>query len=131
LNVQDVELPRINKNEADRITALIKEKLDFEMLRPTMVAAFGREAPIVDFVTEEPEKFEAILKGVKDLLGVMMSYHAEELLEDIKDGLQSDVESAVQVAFNHGAVDWARLNYPSWMERLEGNKRAAEERRQC
>ena len=131
MTAPNVETPMVGKNEADRIDALIKEKLDLAMLRPTLFAGFGREAHIDDLVTEDPAKFEDILKSVAHVVALMMGYYAHELLEDIKDGIQSDLESAVQVAYNNGAEEWARLNYPSWIERLEANKRAAEERKQC
>ena len=36
-----------------------------------------------------------------------------ERLRDRVDGLESDLESAVAVAWGHGAHDWVRLNYPS------------------
>lgn len=41
----------------------------------------------------------------------------EELLDKI-DGLDSDLRSAVEVAYNHGAHEWVRLNYPKDYERL-------------
>lgn len=36
-----------------------------------------------------------------------------EQFEDKIDGLQADLESAVEVAFNRGATEWVRLNYPT------------------
>lgn len=131
MRIPNVEYPKLDRTEADRIAGLVKEKLDLTVLRPTLFAAFGREAPIDDLRTEDPSKFEAILKSVAHVAGLMMAYHAEDLLEDKVDGLRSDLESAVQVAYNHGAEEWARDNYPSWIERLEANKRAVEERNKC
>lgn len=40
-----------------------------------------------------------------------------QLLDKI-DGLESDLDSAIEVAFNRGATDWVRLNYPKRYERL-------------
>lgn len=37
--------------------------------------------------------------------------NSEDLLDKI-DGLESDLQSAVEVAFRHGAREWVRLNYP-------------------
>lgn len=34
-------------------------------------------------------------------------------LQDKIDGLEADLESAIEVAWNHGATDWVRMNYPS------------------
>lgn len=42
-----------------------------------------------------------------------------EGLKDKIEGLDSDLFEAVQVAYRRGAVDWARLNYPQWIDRLE------------
>lgn len=36
------------------------------------------------------------------------------------DGLEEDLKSAIRVAYNHGAHDWVRLNYPVMFERLSG-----------
>lgn len=33
-------------------------------------------------------------------------------LQDKIDGLESDLDSAVEVAYRRGAEDWVRLNYP-------------------
>lgn len=131
MRIPNVEYPKLDKTEADRIAGLINEKLDLTVLGPTLLAAFGKDANLDEIATTDPDKMEAILKSVAHVVGLMMAYHAEDLLEDKVDGLQSDLESAVQVAYNHGAEEWARLNYPSWIERLEVNKRAAEERKEC
>lgn len=36
----------------------------------------------------------------------------KEELEDKIDGLEGDLESAVEVAFDRGATEWVKLNYP-------------------
>lgn len=41
----------------------------------------------------------------------------EELTYKV-DGLLSDLDSAVEVAFKRGATDWTRLNYPQMFARL-------------
>lgn len=38
--------------------------------------------------------------------------HELEDLRDKVDGLQADLDSAIEVAVSRGAVEWARLNYP-------------------
>lgn len=42
-----------------------------------------------------------------------------EALEDSVFGLTEDLRSAVRVAYWRGATEWARLNYPDWVEALE------------
>jgi hypothetical protein len=42
-----------------------------------------------------------------------------ERLRDKVEGLESDLRCAVQVAYNRGATEWARLNYPDMIEWLE------------
>ncbi|QTG12399.1 hypothetical protein G6M86_03690 [Agrobacterium tumefaciens] len=39
-------------------------------------------------------------------------------LEDRIEGLDSDLQSAVEVAFKRGAEDWVRMNYPAQFARL-------------
>lgn len=41
-----------------------------------------------------------------------------EQLSDRVEGLSSDLDAAVEVAFRHGATEWVRLNYPTHFERL-------------
>ena len=38
------------------------------------------------------------------------------------DGLTSDLEGAVEVAFKRGATEWVRLNYPKQYETLIAQK---------
>lgn len=40
-------------------------------------------------------------------------------LEGSNEGLTADLHDAVQTAYNRGATEWARLNYPKWIEWLE------------
>ena len=41
------------------------------------------------------------------------------LATDKIEGLTEDLRSAVRVAWNRGAKDWARMNYPQWVGWLE------------
>lgn len=41
-----------------------------------------------------------------------------EQLTDKVDGLSSDLDAAVEVAFKRGATEWVRLNYPEHFTRL-------------
>lgn len=50
-----------------------------------------------------------------------------ERLKDKADGLESDLDSAVEVAFGRGAHDWTRLNYPTHFERLSSTAVAPEQ----
>lgn len=40
------------------------------------------------------------------------------------DGLEADLFNAVETAYRRGAHEWARLNYPQWIDRLDANQRA-------
>ncbi len=42
----------------------------------------------------------------------------EVLQEDKVEGLEADLDSAVEIAFKYGALDWVRLNYPRHYERF-------------
>lgn len=46
-----------------------------------------------------------------------------ERLTDKVDGLEADLESAVEVAFKRGATEWTRLNYPDRFTALSGQER--------
>ncbi|CAN7654773.1 hypothetical protein LJR231_005126 [Phyllobacterium sp. LjRoot231] len=39
-------------------------------------------------------------------------------LEDKIQGLEANLDSAVEIAYLRGATEWVRLNYPSQYERL-------------
>lgn len=41
-----------------------------------------------------------------------------EKAADKIEGLQADLESAVETAFNRGAAEWTRLNYPDLYARF-------------
>lgn len=43
---------------------------------------------------------------------------AAEDMQDKIEGLQADLDSAIEVAFNRGATEWVRLNYPDHFNRL-------------
>lgn len=49
-------------------------------------------------------------------------HDTEEELNDKIEGLEADLESAVEVAFKHGATEWTRLNYPALYERFNGHE---------
>ena len=41
-----------------------------------------------------------------------------ERLRDRVDGLDADLRCAIQTAYNRGATEWARLNYPDMIDWL-------------
>lgn len=47
-----------------------------------------------------------------------------ERLRDKVEGLDSDLRSAVEVAYQRGAHEWASLNYPQWIVWLQRNAAA-------
>jgi hypothetical protein len=83
----------------------------------------------IDFTA--PELLEWKLRIDLENLVEAHDLQKEEIAEDKIEGLESDLESAVQVAYNRGAVQWAKDNYPTWIDRLEANKKAGEARTQC
>jgi hypothetical protein len=110
--------------------AFVRDALNarHELLFPVLDAAFaGRQ----ERTPEIDGAMSATVVEVSKLAARLAADFARKIVEDSADGLQSDLESAVQVAFDRGAEEWARLNYPSWIERLEANKRAREERVTC
>ncbi|MCS4088425.1 hypothetical protein [Rhizobium sp. BK176] len=76
-------------------------------------------------------KLAAFRFDVKNAIDLALAYQWETIVEEKIEGLESDLESAVQAAYNRGAVEWAKLNYPTWIERLETNKKATEARAKC
>jgi hypothetical protein len=45
-----------------------------------------------------------------------MEKHDQQALLDKIDALESELKSAVEIAYKRGAVDWCRLNYRKWYE---------------
>lgn len=46
----------------------------------------------------------------------------QAVLEEAADkieGLEADLDSAVEVAYDRGATEWTRLNYPTQYKRLQ------------
>ncbi len=50
------------------------------------------------------------------------THELSEWQADKIEGLEADLESAVEVAFKRGAVDWVRLNYPKMYDSLKEPK---------
>lgn len=59
----------------------------------------------------------AIAKAIHD--AVMAE---RERWEDKVDGLESDLDNAVETAFDRGAKEWTRLNFPARFARLTAPK---------
>lgn len=106
------------KELAEQANAFMKEHLTPELLFPLISAAGG------DSGNAEAHA-AAVTKSAMDVIGTMLCLQAASIEEDRIDGLQADLEAAVQVAYNRGAEEWARLNYPGWIDRLERNRQAA------
>lgn len=68
------------------------------------------------------EMGESIAWGSDTSIMREASARIEELEADI-EMLESELASAVGVAFNRGAVDWVRLNYPKMYSNLKEPKR--------
>lgn len=51
---------------------------------------------------------------------------ARSMMRDKIEGLEADLDSAVEVAFRRGAYEWVRLNYPDIYERLSSKEPSSE-----
>lgn len=74
-----------------------------EQIKAIKIPRFGIQADLES----------AFHKGIDSAIDV-----AEEA-EDYIDGLKSELENAVQVAYNFGAHDWCKSNFPSQFEEME------------
>jgi len=52
-----------------------------------------------------------------------------ELIDTI-DGLKSDLDAAVEVAWKHGAIDWVKMNYPKHADKFMERENAREKEEQ-
>lgn len=102
---------------AEDVNAFMKEHLKPELVAEVIGAANNGHV-------SENERNDAITKSVCDVVAFMLAANIREIYEDKVDGLESDLMEAVKVAFNHGAEEWTRLNYPQWIKRLEAGKKA-------
>ena len=68
------------------------------------------------FLDNSDEIAAAVLKLVADRDGEWAC--TVNRLEDRIEGLNADLDSAVEVAFRNGAAEWTRLNYPTLYMRL-------------
>lgn len=69
------------------------------------------------------EPWPAFADRQPDNLHIALAYEVDHLRDRV-DGLGADLDSAVEVAFHHGATDWVRLNYPTHFERLSAAETA-------
>lgn len=67
------------------------------------------------------DPIERRLEGRASHLRSIGQIKTPDLLEEAADrleGLNADLDSAVEVAFKRGATEWVRLNYPEHFKRL-------------
>lgn len=64
------------------------------------------------------------LEDLERLKSAPQPVSGESEAHDKIEGLEAELFEAVQVAYRRGAVEWARLNYPKWIERLQANAEA-------
>jgi hypothetical protein len=69
------------------------------------------------------EVYRAILAAVSKVMFEVVENEIEPLKAKI-DGLEDDLKSAVQVAYDRGGEEWALMNYPSMAESLAENAAA-------
>lgn len=91
-----------------------------EMMFPLLDAAFG---PLETRSHEADAAMSATVSEATKLATLLAVAIALEIYEDKVDGIDVDLMSAVQVAYNHGAEEWASLNYSGWKDRLEAGKK--------
>ena len=62
------------------------------------------------------------LRNIEEVTGLDWQHHVTmaRSAADTIEGLQADLESAIKVAFDHGAADWVKQNYPDQYARLSG-----------
>lgn len=68
-------------------------------------------------ITEEAGRMNEMIDLIDK--GEIVAYpnNREDLIDKI-EGLEADLGDAVEVAYNHGAEEWVKLNYPKTYERL-------------
>jgi hypothetical protein len=49
-------------------------------------------------------------------------YIRADFYDEKVDGMETELKSAVQVAYSRGAIEWTRLNYPAWFAEWETAK---------
>lgn len=70
------------------------------------------------------EDHETAILTVGRINTILSSLRRVAEMEDRVDGLNADLFNAVETAHGRGATEWARLNYPKWIERIEANAAA-------
>ncbi|MDR6818489.1 hypothetical protein J2X76_003666 [Neorhizobium sp. 2083] len=68
------------------------------------------QAPLTDLLAERARYF-------RDMGAVATPELLERALDKI-EGLEADLDNAIEVAFQRGAAEWVRLNYPAHYRRL-------------
>lgn len=97
---------------------------------PAIAADAGALADLIDSVAKchsENAMDQAFLDNSDEIATAVLKLFADRdgewactvnRLEDRIEGLNADLESAVEVAFRRGAAEWTRLNYPTLHMRL-------------
>lgn len=75
--------------------------------------------------TEQPKTAEQVGREIAEaarpfLVSAIEAF--QQPLYDKIDGLESELRSAVEVAYSHGAHEWVRLNYPAQYLALSARK---------
>lgn len=110
--------------ENNYLDIVTRERLISEAAVRVMATAVGESG--------SPEaQLEGYRRAITNAIDLALGYQFEAIKEDKFGGLEADLEAAVQVAYNRGAVQWAKDNYPTWIDRLEANKKAEEARAKC
>ena len=73
----------------------------------------------IELIQHDCSMDDMLAKAIHDAVAVEM-----ERWQDKVDGLQADLDSAVDTAFHRGAIEWTRLNYPNRYAQLAAAPKA-------
>jgi uncharacterized coiled-coil protein SlyX len=104
----DADLIEMIELDAEGIHAARLKKLEAEIALKNIELS-GAQSMLADLQTECIAKSREI-----------------DMLRDKVEGLEADLDSAVEVAFRRGAYEWARLNYPDAYVRLSSKEPSSE-----
>ena len=98
----------------ERIAAVLD---GLQLLWTKLPSGLGR----LDTIPQEAHEVIRTIVAEKEALEARI-----EELEDRVEGLTADLESAVEVAYRRGAMEWVYLNYPAIFTRLAAQEKTRE-----
>lgn len=97
--------------------------------KPDVAGARERERLLLDLTTARDSCQDGFARVSRSLIvrssdEIQRQGEEIERLRDKVEGLDSDLRSAVEVAYQRGAHEWASLNYPQWVVWFQRNAAA-------